>query len=117
MVGLDSALLGILLIGAVSWAWQAGLKVRERATSIAKQTCRRDGLQFLEGTVALQRLRPCRDGQGRFAWRRTYLFDYSDDGLSRRQGFVIFSGQRLDCVGLAAAPEPHRGTCGSGPIS
>ena len=31
---------------------------------------------------------------------RTYLFDYSQDGVTRRQGFVILLGHSLESIGL-----------------
>ena len=37
---------------------------------------------------------------GRPALERTYLFDYSDDGVTRRQGFVVVCGRRVESVGL-----------------
>ena len=32
--------------------------------------------------------------------RRTYVFDYSQDGVTRRQGFVILLGHSLESIGL-----------------
>jgi hypothetical protein len=45
-------------------------------------------------------LRPARDATGRLALRRTYVFDYTEDGASRRQGFVILRGHDVEIVGL-----------------
>jgi hypothetical protein len=41
-----------------------------------------------------------RGRDGRMGLRRTYVFDYSEDGETRRQGFVIVSGRRVEFVGL-----------------
>lgn len=100
----DGTLLWILLLLGIGWFAHASLKVRERATRAAIATCDRQGAQFLEGTVALRRVRPCRDADGRLVLCRVYHFDYSLDGVSRQQGFVHFTGMRLDGVGLAAEP-------------
>lgn len=103
----DTTLLWLLGIGALAWFWHANLQVRERATRAARATCAADGLQFLEQTVALRRMRPCRDREGRLVLCRIYQFDYSVDGANRAQGFVHFTGRRLEGVGLAghgAAP-------------
>ncbi len=98
----DSTLLWLLGLAALGWFWHANLKVRERATLAARTTCQADGVQFLEETVALQRMRPCRDTHGRLVLCRVYQFDYSRDGVSRQSGFVHFTGNRLEGVGLAA---------------
>ena len=39
-------------------------------------------------------------GYGRLAFERTYLFDYTLDGNTRRQGFVVMFGQRVETIGL-----------------
>ncbi len=96
----DTTLLWLLGLAALGWFWHASLQVRERATRAARGACDADGVQFLEETVALRRLRPCRDAAGRLVLCRVYQFDYSVDGASRQQGFVHFTGRRLDGVGL-----------------
>jgi hypothetical protein len=97
----DTTLLWLLGVGTLAWFWHANLQVRERATRAARATCDADGVQFLEETVALLRMRPCRDREGRLVLCRVYQFDYSVDGASRTQGFVHFTGRRLEGVGLA----------------
>jgi hypothetical protein len=32
---------------------------------------------------------------------RTYVFDYTENGVNRRQGFVVLRGLSLEAVGLA----------------
>ncbi len=90
---------GALVALALLW-WRASLEARDRANAAASEACERGGVQLLDGTVAFQRLRPSRDDDGRFAFRRTYVFDYTDDGHSRRQGFVILRGHDVEVVGL-----------------
>ena len=96
----DPTLFWLLALAALAWFWHANLQVRERATLAARTTCQADGVQFLEQTVALQRMRPCRDAMGRLVLCRIYQFDYSRDGVSRQSGFVHFTGARLEGVGL-----------------
>ena len=85
---------------AVAWAWHANLGARERANLAALETCRRTGAQLLDGTVAFRGFRPARGPDGRLRVRRTYVFDYSQDGVTRRQGFVILLGDSLESIGL-----------------
>jgi hypothetical protein len=34
------------------------------------------------------------------AFERTYVFDYTLDGQTRRQGFIVMFGRRVDSIGL-----------------
>jgi ApbE superfamily uncharacterized protein (UPF0280 family) len=96
---LDLLILGLAVAFVVLW-WRSSIEARDRANAAAVSACQEAGAQLLDGTVAFQRLRPGRDDEGRFALRRTYVFDYSDDGQSRRQGFVVLRGREVEIVGL-----------------
>jgi hypothetical protein len=85
-------------------AWQAALDAREAANRIARETCSRAVVQFLDGTVAFAGLRLRRDADGRRRILRTYTFDYSTDGFERSQGFIVLAGHRPLAVGLAGTP-------------
>jgi hypothetical protein len=87
--------------------WQSAMAAREVANRAARGACERDHAQLLDGTVAFQRLRLARGTAGRMTFRRTYVFDYSDDGESRRQGFVILLGRRVEIVGLGPTLVSH----------
>jgi len=95
--GVFTAIVTLVLAG---WGWHASLAAREFANRIAADTCSRAGVQLLDGTVAMLRLSLARGPDGRLGLRRTYVFDYSEDGFTRRQGFVVMTGLSLDSVGL-----------------
>ena len=80
--------------------WRTSVDARERANAAARATCASANVQLLDGTVVFQRVRGARDHDGRFALRRTYVFDYSEDGTTRRHGFVILRGATVEVVGL-----------------
>jgi Protein of unknown function (DUF3301) len=84
--------------------WQISLDAREAANRIAKDTCSRAVVQFLDGTVAFAGFRLTRDNKGRRRLLRTYTFDYTSDGFERAQGFIVLAGLRLEAVGLAGTP-------------
>jgi hypothetical protein len=98
---LSWTLLGLLaLLIAVAWYWHDSLGARERANDVAFETCRGTGASLLDGTVAFRSLRAVRDRGGPMQLRRTYVFDYTRDGCTRQQGFVIMTGHSVDSVGL-----------------
>jgi hypothetical protein len=84
--------------------WQSALDAREAANRIAKDTCSRAVVQFLDGTVAFAGFRWTRNARGQRRLLRTYTFDYTSDGFERAQGFIVLQGLRLEAVGLAGSP-------------
>lgn len=92
----------LLLAGmmGLAWFWHDSLGARERANVAALDTCRSTGASLLDGTVAFRRLQAVRVDGGTLQLRRTYVFDYTRDGYTRQQGFVILTGRSVDSVGL-----------------
>jgi hypothetical protein len=84
--------------------WQLSLDAREAANRIAKDTCSRAVVQFLDGTVAFAGFRLSRDAKGKRRLLRTYTFDYTSDGFERAQGFIVLAGLRVESIGLAGSP-------------
>jgi hypothetical protein len=105
---MTSLLLVVLCGGLLALWWRASIEARVRANAAALDACEQAGVQLLDGTVAFKALRAARDAHGRLALRRTYVFDYSEDGASRRHGFVILSGREVDIVGLGPTLVPGR---------
>jgi hypothetical protein len=100
----DDLLFLVLAAAALSIVykvWQVSLDAREAANRIARDTCSKAVVQFLDDTVAFAGFRLARDARGRRRFLRTYTFDYTNDGFERAQGFVILAGLRLEAVGLA----------------
>jgi hypothetical protein len=85
---------------ALAWFWHDSLGARERANVVAVETCRSTGASLLDGTVSFRRLEPVRVHGGALRLRRTYVFDYTRDGVTRQQGFVVLTGHSVDSVGL-----------------
>lgn len=82
----------IMLLSVVAF-WYDSLAAREAANIAASETCTVTGAVLLDGTVSFRSLRVVRGQEGRPQLERTYLFDYSTDGTTRRQGFVVVSGR------------------------
>jgi hypothetical protein len=94
--------------GVAALVWTS-LKAREAANAAMRAACRAEGLLFLDDTVALESMRPERDGDGRVALRRVYAFEYSDTGDNRRQGRVAMLGSRIVGVEMGRAPTDPSG--------
>ncbi len=91
-------LLLAVMIGT-AWFWHDSLAARENANAAALETCVGTGASLLDGTVAFRRLEAVRAG-GPVQLRRTYVFDYTRDGVTRQQGFVVLTGRSVESVGL-----------------
>src|SRR5438874_13100656 len=96
--------LGIAVVLLAAVLFFNGLRVRETAIRIAREACRERGLQFLDYTVQGARTRLARDASGHTRFRRTFLFDFSDDGIGRRTCSVAMLGSALESLPL----DPYR---------
>ncbi|MGH8234725.1 MAG: DUF3301 domain-containing protein [Rhodanobacteraceae bacterium] len=105
-------LLGFAVIG---WSWYHVLRLRERAVSHARQLCERHGLQLLDDSVSLHRLR-ANWRNGSLQVLREYRFDTSLDGHDRQGACITMRGDRVVSAnmperepfsGIAPSPAPH----------
>ena len=92
----ETAALVVLVASALLWL--DSLRARERALGAGRDACRRYGLQFLDETVAIARIRLRRDDEGRVRIARTYTFEFTETGNTRRQGAIVMLGQQLSDV-------------------
>jgi hypothetical protein len=99
-----SLLLLLLVFIAFAAFWHDALGTRERANDAARETCTATGGALLDGTVVFRSLKLARGSSGRLVFERTYLFEYTVDGNTRRQGFIVMFGQRVDTIGLDKLP-------------
>jgi len=96
--------LAVTLLAALAGFWHSSLAARELANRIAMDTCASARVQMLDGTVSIHHLKLVRHAGAPLAWRRTYVFDYTEDGFSRRRGFVVLTADSVDTVGLGPRP-------------
>ena len=90
----------LLVVLLLAWGWMDTLRARETALMTCARACRQLEAQLLDETVALQHLWFARDGRGRVHWRRTYGFEFSMDGVGRRQGMVVVLGRQITSLWL-----------------
>ena len=99
---MNESLLLLLALGA--WFWFDSLHVLEVARVAAKRACRDANVQLLDDTVSRSALALTRNEAGRVAFRRTYRFEFSETGDSRRAGHLIMRGAMIESVTM----EPYR---------
>jgi hypothetical protein len=78
--------------------WQSSLRSRDVAIQTAREVCSSHGLQFLDGTASLQEIRPCYSRHDGAGIKRTYTFDYSENGIERRRGCIIMRNTQINAV-------------------
>jgi hypothetical protein len=88
----------LLLFGGLCLYFLSAIRVRELALQAASRASEQDDYQLLDQSVHIRRLSLSRDRQGRWRIWRQYRFDYSYDGVERRQGHVIMLGKELQAV-------------------
>ena len=97
-------LTALALLGLLGWFWMDALRAREAALAAARRACAGEGLQLLDETVAVERLRVARDENGHVALRRDYAFEYSQDGADRHRGGLTLVGRELTMLDLRQRP-------------
>lgn len=108
--------LPLLVCGALVAAWYHALRLRERAVAHARELCQQHGLQLLDDSVGLRRLRLHR---ARGGWRvvREYHFEISAGGNDRRGASITLVDGRIVRSSLpapAAYPPPVGATIDAG---
>lgn len=96
--------LALAVIAAGAWFWADSLRARERALAAGRRACERNGLQFLDETVAGAGLRLARDAGGQLRFRRVFSFEFSDNGNNRRNGSVVILGAEVEDLHLEPYP-------------
>jgi hypothetical protein len=94
----------IVVLAAAGLFWVDSLRARERALEAGRAACRRYGVQLLDETVAIARLRLARNGEGRLRLSRTYAFEFSDTGNNRRHGVIVMLGAEIAELQLEPYP-------------
>ncbi|UTA47343.1 DUF3301 domain-containing protein [Simiduia sp. 21SJ11W-1] len=97
----------LILLFVVCWFGWYTLRVariKEITVNAVRRRCEADGLQLLDGTIALYKLSLGRDRSGWVRVRRIYGFEFTATGEDRNSGLVSVLGNRLEAIELS----PHR---------
>lgn len=98
-------IVAVMLFGLMCVHFFGAIRVRELAVQAVGRASQRDNFQLLDQSVHIQRVSLSRDQEGRWHVWRQYRFDYSYDGVERRQGYVIMLGKKLQALVVS---EPDR---------
>jgi len=82
-----------LVLGMGVLVWLDFMRARENAEREARRYCQAAGVQLLDDTVQLGRIR-LRRVEGRPVICRIYGFEFSASGVSRHMGYVALAGGR-----------------------
>ncbi len=85
----------LFCVVALAWFWTDSMRAREVALDAGRRACAAENVQFLDWTVALQKMGLRRDNEGQLCIRRTYEFEFSDTGNNRLHGKVTLLGRQL----------------------
>jgi hypothetical protein len=104
-------LLFMVILGLLAWYWIGGVQAKELAVAVARRNCERHGVQLLDQTVVMEKVRLRRDQRGRLLPCRYYHFEFSLEGEERRSGGVVIhagraSGLYLDLEGYSLYEQP-----------
>lgn len=99
----DLTAIGLLLL--LGWFWLDSLRAREIALGICRVACEQRDLQFLDQAVALRRLGLRWRSEG-LRLRRVYRFDFSEEGVGRRQGYLVLRGMALEDLSFGLPDTP-----------
>ncbi len=89
------SIIALLILSGVIWFWLDSIKTKELASQAAAKACVDMGVQFLDQTVSLEKLKRSRNHRGHFTFLRIYCFDFSTRGDQRYQGRAKMLGQKL----------------------
>lgn len=100
---MTALLVSLLAIAAGGWLWSNARAASEAAIHHGHRACRQAGVQWLDQSVHLVKLRLRRGQNGRLGLERHYRFEYSRDGDDRHSGRVVLFGTELvEMIGPAS---------------
>lgn len=94
-------ILTVFGVGALILYFLGATRVRELAVQAVVRESREGDFQLLDQSVHIRRVSLSRDGTGRWRIWRQYRFDYSLDGVGRRQGFITMLGKQQQSILVA----------------
>lgn len=99
-------LFSLLAIATAVMVWQWLRGAHEHALATARAACQKAGVQWLDQSVALSRVRfAAEDGQ--WGWQLDYRFDLSRDGHERHHGRIRLHRGRVLWIEMPGREGPE----------
>jgi Protein of unknown function (DUF3301) len=106
----------ILGLAMILLLWVETMRSQEQARALGLRACRDAGVQLLDDTVALARVRLRRDARGHLAVYREYHFEFTTTGETRHAGEIALLGRRPAHLHLALPDSMTSGTVLEAPV-
>ncbi len=92
----------VLLLMVIVWYWWDSAWAKEIARRAGKKACDEVDLQFLDDTVARQKIWFKRNNRGRIIICRSYYFEFANQGDTRYKGKIVLLGKYIDTIQMQA---------------
>jgi hypothetical protein len=93
-----TTLILILVFGSLAVLWSESRAAAEVASRYGRRACESAGVQWLDQSVVLTRLRLRRHHDGRLRVLRHFRFEYSLNGDDRHPGGLALLGRELQWI-------------------
>lgn len=97
-------LLVVAVVVAVGYYVAVAVRLQENAYRQVQTRCEKEGVQLLDATIYLARIRVGRGHNGRWVIKRNFRFEFTVTGAERYPGLAQLSGKRIVSIDMA----PHR---------
>lgn len=97
-----SDILALLFLFIVAWYWWDTIRAKEIARHAGRNACEKAELQFLDDTVAKQKIWLKRNSRGQLHFCRLYTFEFTHFGDKRYKGEIILSGKQVNEIQMDA---------------
>ncbi len=92
----------VLFLLFIIWYWWDSTRAKEDARRAGKKACDEADLQFLDDTVARQKIWLKRNNRGHVIICRSYYFEFANQGDTRYKGEIILLGKYIDSIQMEA---------------
>ncbi len=97
-----SKVVSLIGFGLIVYYWSLTQKLKQLAYTAAHSRCKEAGIQLLDQTVVMSKIR-LKNVVGRgIRFQRVYLFEFTSTGEQRYQGRVVIHGKHILEIKLEA---------------
>ncbi|MDH5408481.1 MAG: DUF3301 domain-containing protein [Gammaproteobacteria bacterium] len=94
--------ISLIIFFVAIWYWLNAMRAKEIASAAGLKKCKSQGVDFLDETVVLRKVRLRRNSAGHLVVYREYQFEFSSDGSHRYLGMISLLGKQLIAIDMEA---------------